>query len=88
VAPGRSSRAATTPVSGLPTPPPTPKSGMPPAAVKAPPPPPTPRPAAPRIDLDVAPPPMNSPHSAEWLKWLAVVAVALATAVVTFRFLF
>jgi serine/threonine protein kinase len=82
--------SGTAPVSNLPTPPLAPRATPPAApAVK---PPVAPRPAAgaaaPRIDLPVQPPPEDSPQSAEWLKWLAVLAVALATALGTFYFLF
>jgi serine/threonine protein kinase len=84
--PGRTSGPATTPVPTLPTPPAAPKAATPPPVpvVRAPVPPPAA--GAPRIDLGVAPPD-DSPQSLEWLKWLAVLAVALATALGTFYFL-
>jgi hypothetical protein len=45
------------------------------------------RPAPPQIDLG-ADPGADGGGSLEWLKWLAVLVLALATAFVTFHFLF
>jgi serine/threonine protein kinase len=90
VSSGRSSGGATTPVSGLPTPPtpprapalgPTAKPPAKPAAVA------TGQPAPPAIDLGSAPLP-DSPRSLEWLKWAAVLVIALATALGTYIFFF
>jgi serine/threonine protein kinase len=87
---GRSSGGTTTPVAGQPTPPLAHRAATPSSAAAAKastPPPAAPRQGAPRIDLDVVPPPPTSPQSAEWLKWLAVLVVALATAFAAYHFL-
>jgi serine/threonine protein kinase len=89
---GRPSGGTTEPVAGLPTPPAQPRAATPPTtpAVKPPSkqvPAAAARPAPPRIDLGAAPV-IDAPPSLEWLKWLAVLVIALATALGTFFFLF
>jgi serine/threonine protein kinase len=90
---GRTSGTSTTPVGGVPTPPAAPKAtpSSKSAAPKAPtsaPTVPAGAPAAPQINLEMTRRAEDPAQSVEWLKWLAVLAIALATALGTFYLLF
>jgi serine/threonine protein kinase len=87
--PGAASEAATLPPGGLP--PLMPRLGPPPSRPPLPPPPaPAPVPALaddedmPHIDLDAPHPAESEPQAAEWLKWLLLLLIAIATAVIAF----